>query len=142
MADSNINPVAFSSAIVAGAIGATVASKTKPYVNKVVNITSPVVDTVSISAKKVAEGAGDIVNEFSEGEKKILASIGKSILKGFKAIKTFISDFVKQIKFPEPSHKIVNNTSGMLKSYAIVAGISAGLLYAGYKMITSQKEDK
>ncbi len=142
MSDTNINPVALSSAVVAGAVGATVAAKAKPLVNKAVNMATPVVDTVSVSAKKAASSASESLGELAVGIQKFFVSLEKTIVKGLNVLKDFVVDLVGKIKLPETSSKLVNNTKNILKKPAVIAGVTAGALYTGYKLISSQKEDR
>ena len=144
MADSNINPVVISSAVIAGAVGATVAYKAKPYVNKAINMTAPVVDTVSVSAKKAATAAENGWSKFAESMEKFIDILRETIdvnLKYIKSLFTKMKNKITSVQATNDISKIKNNLAKTVKMPAITAGIAAGALYTGYKIVNSTKKD-
>lgn len=164
MPNSNINPVSLSASIAAGAAGGAIATNAKPIAQKAFNISEPIVDTVAVSAKKAVATAENGVSKFAIYMNNFIDLLGKTITEGFKALKAFLSDLAEKIDLPKTTENITNkfrnsteklsdtvsqtfaNTSKRINKYhaasAIAVGITSAALYSGYKLVSSQKEDK
>ena len=164
MPNTNINPISLSASIVAGAAGGAVATNAKPIAKKAFKISEPIVDTVAVSAKNAVATAENGLSKFATYMNNFIDLLGKTITEGFKALKAFLSDLAEKIDLPKTTENITNkfrnstekisdtvsqtflNTSQKINKYhvasAIAAGIVTGALYTGYKIVSSQKEDK
>ncbi len=144
MSDTNINPVSYLSAVAVGMAGAVIATDAKPLAKKVVKMSEPIVDTVSVSAKRAAATAENGFSKLVEYMENIIDLLGKTVQKGLKTLKNFFANIKEQIKtaeMPKPVSQIADKTVKLAKSPALIAGITAGALYAGYKIVSSQRED-
>ncbi len=144
MADTNINPVTLSSAVVGGVAGATVATNAKTITQKIAKMSEPIVDKVSVATKYRLPGPRK--KSFADWMIDFIDSLSNSIEKGLKALKNFfleVKNKEKIIKIPDKMiSKSADKAMKLVKSPAVAVGIVAGALYAGYKIVSSQKEDK
>ena len=138
MADIKVNPLVLSSAVVGGIAGVA-AAQAKPVVSKIAN---SVKGDIYIPPFDIPDNSlQGLKYKFKHYFINTLYDIEKTIRTGFNLVKTFVLDSVKKFKVPETASKSTAKAAKLLKAPAILAGIAAGALYTGYKIISSQRED-